>query len=231
MATEVETIRNRYWDDTQIIDGVRYTTKEDPNQLTNSDFLELMIEELKNQDPTKPQDSAAMMDNQLKMATIQANNDMVTAMTAMQTAYANSSLSTAANLIGRVVEDGQINDEGMLKSYKVQTVESIDGELYVNVNEMVGYIDTVYNPDTESFVIYDNNGELYDNDGNGLEMYIKMEDGRFVLDSDKNLVLLDTNGDEITDADTLAKYTYGGETIQYSDTIDKVLVSSIQKIW
>jgi flagellar basal-body rod modification protein FlgD len=213
------------------IDGNSYTTAISNDKLTNDDFLKLLLEEMKMQDPTEPMDSAKLMDSQLKMSTIQANVDMATAMTSLQTAFANSSLSTAANLIGRVVEDGQTNDDGLLKSYKVQTVENIDGELYVNVNEMIGYIDTVYDSENETFVLYDNNGELYDNEGNGLNMYLQMEDGRFVLDDNNNLVLLDTSGEKITDSDILAKYTYGGETIQYDDEVDRVLVSSIQKIW
>ena len=213
------------------VDGNSYTTAVSNDTLTNDDFLKLMLEEMKMQDPTDPMDSSALMDSQLKMSTIQANVDMATAMSTLKSAFANSSLSTAANLVGRVVEDGQSGEDGIIKSYKVQTVENIDGELYVNVNEMLGYIDTIYNTTNETFTLYDNNGELYDNEGNGLEIYVKMEDGRFSLDSDGKMVLVDREGDTITDSDIISKYTYGGETIQYSEDLDTLLVSSIQKIW
>jgi flagellar basal-body rod modification protein FlgD len=222
-------------DDVQVnstvgIDGNTYTTAISNDKLTNDDFLKLLLEELKMQDPTEPMDSSKLMDSQLKMSTIQANVDMASAMTQLQASYANSALSNASNLISRVVENGEINDDGLLKSFKVQTVESVNGELYINAYEMLGYLDTVYDPNTEEFIRYDSEGELYDSDGNGLDIYVKMADNRFVLEDDK-IVLLDNNGEQITDEDIIAKYTYGGEVIEYSDELDKILVSSIQKIW
>jgi flagellar basal-body rod modification protein FlgD len=223
-------------DDVQVqsvvgVDGNSYTTSISNDKLTNDDFLKLMLEEMRMQDPTDPMDSSALMDSQLKMSTIQANVDMATAMTQLQASYANSALSNAANLVGRVVEDGQINDEGLLKSYKVQTVQNIDGELYVNANEMIGYMDTLYNSVDETYVLYDANGKLYNNDGSEIGLNIKMEDGRFVLDSNDNITLLDSEGDEITDSDITSKYVYGGETIEYSDELQTLQVANIQKIW
>ncbi|MDZ7819063.1 MAG: flagellar hook capping FlgD N-terminal domain-containing protein [Aliarcobacter sp.] len=41
------------------IDGNSYTSAISNDQLTNDDFLKLMIQELKLQDPTKPMDSAS----------------------------------------------------------------------------------------------------------------------------------------------------------------------------
>lgn len=223
-------------DDVQVsssigIDGNSYTTSISNDTLTNDDFLKLMLEEMKMQDPTEPMDSSQLMDSQLKMSTIQANVDMAAAMAAMQTAYGNSALANASNLIGRVVEDGQINDEGMIKSYKVLTVESVNGELYVNVNEMVGYIDTLYNPELEEYIRYDSNGYLYDSEGEPLEIAVKMEEGRFVLDESNNITLLDTSGDVITDESITALYQYGGEVIDYDTEIQKLPLGNLQKIW
>ena len=223
-------------DDVQVsssigIDGNSYTTSISNDTLTNDDFLKLMLEEMKMQDPTEPMDSSQLMDSQLKMSTIQANVDMAAAMAAMQTAYGNSALANASNLIGRVVEDGQINDEGMIKSYKVLTVESVNGELYVNVNEMVGYIDTLYNPESEEYIRYDSNGYLYDSEGEPLEIAVKMEEGRFVLDESNNITLLDTSGDVITDESITALYQYGGEVIDYDTEIQKLPLGNLQKIW
>lgn len=212
-------------------DGNSYTTSVSNDKLTNDDFLKLMLQEMKMQDPTDPMDSSQLMDSQLKMSTIQSNVDMATAMTALQASYANSALSNAANLVGRVVEDGQINDEGLLKSYKVKTVQNIDGELYVNANEMIGTIDTLYNSQDDVYVLYDENGKLYNDDGSEIGISIKMTDGRFDLDANNNITLLDEEGNEITDSDTVAKYVYGGETIQYSDELQTLQVANIQKIW
>ena len=105
------------------IDGNRYTTHVSNDTLTNEDFLRLMMEEMKMQDPTKPMDSAALMDSQLQMSSIKANVDMTAAMESLKTSYAASALSTAANMIGHIVEDGQVGDDGLVKSYKVESID------------------------------------------------------------------------------------------------------------
>jgi flagellar basal-body rod modification protein FlgD len=135
----VEVIRDRYLDNTEIINGVRYTTQEDPNKLTNNDFLELMLEELKNQDPTKPQDSSALMDSQLKMSQIETNTDMALAMEKLSASYQSSNLSTASNLIGHIIEDGQGDGSGTLYAYKVASVKQVDGDVIINANKVTSY--------------------------------------------------------------------------------------------
>ena len=107
------------------IDGNSYTDSISNDKLTNDDFLKLMLEEMKMQDPTKPMDSAALMDSQLKMSTIESNMDMSNSMKTLQASYATSALSTAANMIGHHVKDGTKNDSGEDKLYKVSTVENI----------------------------------------------------------------------------------------------------------
>jgi flagellar basal-body rod modification protein FlgD len=213
------------------VDGNSYTTAISNDKLTNDDFLKLLLEQMKQQDPTKPQDTTAIMDSQLKMSTIQSNYDMSTAMAALQTAYGNSALSTAANLVGRVVEDGSVGDDGVLKSYKVQTVENVDGELYVNALQLVGYTDTLYNTEDKAYMLYDTNGYILKEDGTKTGIQVKMEDGRFVTDSSGNITLLDADGKTITDATTIAKYVTDGSVVKYSDTTSTMLVSSIDKIW
>jgi flagellar basal-body rod modification protein FlgD len=229
MTNDYEVIRNRYYDDTKVVDGVRYTTKEEPNKLTNEDFLELLMEELKNQDPTKPKDSAAMMESQLKMSTIEANQNMSDSMASLQKAFAASSLTSTANLIGKIVEDGQTGEDGVIKSYKVETVESVDGELYVNTKQMVGFVDTLYDNTAEKYVLYDGNGYILDDDGKKTEIQVKMEEGRFVLEDGK-IVLLDKNGDKITDQTTLDKYKTDGAVVKYDDEYTKLQVANLTKI-
>jgi len=50
----------------------------------------------------------------------------------------NSALSTAAGLIGNIIEDGTIGEDGLQKSFKVETVENKDGEMFVNARQLVG---------------------------------------------------------------------------------------------
>ena len=120
------------------IDGNSYTTAISNDKLTNEDFLMLMLEEMKQQDPTKPMDSAALMDSQLQMSQIQANQDMSKALENLQTSYANSALSTATSMIGHLVENGDVRPDGMLKSYQIETVENVDGKLFANGREFLG---------------------------------------------------------------------------------------------
>ena len=213
------------------VDGNTYTTAVSNDKLTNDDFLKLMLEQMKQQDPTKPQDTNAIMESQLKMSTIQSNYDMSTAMAALQSAYATSALATASSMVGRIVEDGSLDADGILKSYKVQTVENTDGELYVNALAMTGYTDTLYDTENESYLLYDSNGYILNEDGTNTGIQVKMEDGRFVTDSSGNITLLDQDGNTITDATTIAKYVTDGPVVKYDTETTKILVSSIDKIW
>jgi flagellar basal-body rod modification protein FlgD len=229
----VEIIKDRYLNNTELIDGVRYTTKEDQNKLSNNDFLMLMLEEMKMQDPTKPMDSAKMMDTQLKMSTIEANIEMSKSMTALQNSYANSALSTASGLIGSIIENGSVSEEGVIKAFKVQNVENKEGTLYINAREMTGYQDTIafVDDDTKTQILYNTNGNLYDIDGNLTDTKVKLDaNGRFDLDNKGKLVLLDENNEVIDDEETLAKYSYTGAIVTYSDEVTSMSLSDVTKV-
>ncbi len=226
------TIRNMYYDDTEVTDGIRYTTKEDPNELSNDDFLTLLLEEMKMQDPTEPMDSQRMMDSQLQMSTIKANTNMADAMASLQTAFSNSVLSTAANLIGNIVENGEYGDDGLVKSYKVETVENIDGEMYVNTKQLTGLIDNLVSvvDGTATSLNYDTNGYIYE-DGSITDIRIKLtSDGRFDFDENTNIQLINDNDEIITDSEIIDKYQYNGSSIQYSEDITTIAMTSIDKI-
>ena len=184
------------------IDGNAYTTAVSNDQLTNNDFLTLMLEEMKQQDPTKPMDSAALMDSQLKMSTIQANQDMASAMVELQKSYATSALSTAANMIGHSIKTGELDDQGEEKIFKVVTVDNIDGELYVKAQEFTGVMDGLKN--TETNEIANNN--------------------------DGSIKLLDSNNEVITDEDIKSKYAYGGYSLLYSEDTIEIPLNSIKAV-
>lgn len=119
--------------------GNAYTSAVSNDQLTNEDFLTLMLEELKLQDPTKPMDSAQMMDTQLQMSTLETNMATIDAMQSLQSSFAQTALANASNIIGQIVETGEISDTGVTKQFKVNSVESIDGTLYLEAYQIVGY--------------------------------------------------------------------------------------------
>ena len=212
-------------------DGNSYTSTVSNDQLTNEDFLTLMMEEMKMQDPTKPMDSAALMDSQLQMSTIQANQDMSAAMASLQAAYGSSALSTAAGMIGHVVEDGSYGDDGILKSFMVESVENRDGELFVNGREMVGMIDALVDSTNEnSLVLYDSDGFIYDGETKTDNRVSLDYEGRFEFNDDGTLKLLDENANAITDSEITDKYLFAGSSIRYAETQSIIAMSSIIEV-
>jgi len=215
------------------VDGNNYTTAISNDKLSNDDFLKLLLEEMKMQDPTKPMDTAKMMDSQLQMSTIEANMDMSKAMKSLQASYANSALSTAAGIIGNVVENGTLRKDGSLKAFMVQNVENKDGTMYINAREALGYEDYIsyVDGDDKTQIAYNTDGYLYDTDGKLTDTRVKLdEDGRFDLDSKGKLVLLDKDGNVITDTDITDKYAYMGQFMQYSKEVTTMLMSDITKV-
>ncbi len=228
----VEIIKDSYLDNTYLIDGVRYTSQEDQNKLSNDDFLELLLTEMKMQDPTKPMDSAAMMDSQLQMSTIESNMAMADSMAALKSSYSNSALSTAAGMIGNTIENGSIDDAGRSNSFKVETIENRDGEIYINTKQILGLIDNLVSVDgdTTTSLDYDSEGYIYEA-GDKTDIRVKLtQDGRFDFDANTQIQLLDEAGEIITDSDTVDKYKYVGTSYDYSPTFTTMLMSSITKV-
>ena len=212
------------------LDGNSYTSNVSNDQLTNEDFLTLMMEEMKMQDPTKPMDSAALMDSQLQMSTIQSNLDMSEAMMALQASYGASALSTAASMIGHVVEDGSLDDSGILKSYKVETVENRDGELFVNARQMVGMTDVLQDSSTEELIMYDSDGFIYDGETKTDNRVSLDYEGRFEFNEDGSLKLLDQDGNVETDTAITEKYLFAGSSVRYAETQSVIAMSSIVEV-
>src|SRR5574344_2946381 len=115
--------------------GNKYTQSVSNDSLTTNDFLKLMIEELKLQDPTKPMDSAKMLSTQMQMSTLNANMEMIKSLQAIQTAFNQNSLSTATGMIGKNIENGSVNEDGALRAFAVDSIEIVDGEIMVQVSE------------------------------------------------------------------------------------------------
>jgi len=121
------------------VDGNSYTTSISNDKLTNNDFLKLLLEEMKMQDPTKPMDSKALMDSQLQMSQIEANNDMAKAMKDLSVSYKTSNLATSASMINHIIENGEMGDTGAENSYKVASVKQIDGEVILLANKITSF--------------------------------------------------------------------------------------------
>lgn len=215
------------------VDGNSYTTAISNDKLTNDDFLKLMVQELKMQDPTKPMDSAQMLSTQMQMSSMTTNQEMIKAMQSMQTAFTQSSLSNASGIIGKNIEDGNIGSSGTSKAYTVRSVESVDGEIQVKAQEILYLEDRVVVPDStdatkNKVVNYNAAGEILDDKGNKTGNKIVLTSPGIPLVSDGKLTVLDSNNAQIANN----KYTLAGVTVPvYSDKLTTLPFSNITKIF
>ena len=157
--------------------GNKYTQSVSNDSLTTNDFLKLMIEELKLQDPTKPMDSAKMLSTQMQMSTLNANMEMIKALQSIQTAFTQSSLSTATGVIGKNIENGSTNKDGALKAFTVESIENVDGEIQVVAREWL-YLHngiSLKDGDEVKAAEYDEVGNLYNEKGEKTGQTIVLE--------------------------------------------------------
>ena len=215
------------------IDGNSYTNAISNDQLTNNDFLKLMIQELKLQDPTKPMDSAKMLSTQMQMSTISTNQEMMKVMQSMQTAFTQSSLSNASGIIGRNIEDGNVGENGITKAYTVRSVENIDGVIQVKAQQILYLEDRLVLKDpsdtTKDQVIeYNLLGEILDANGKATGNKVVLTAPGRPLQSDGKITILDENNEKITDQ----KYELTGFSVPvYSDQMTSMPFSSVTKIF
>lgn len=215
------------------IDGNSYTSAISNDQLTNNDFLKLMIQELKLQDPTKPMDSAKMLSTQMQMSTISTNQEMMKVMQSMQTAFTQSSLSNASGIIGRNIEDGNIAENGVTKAYTVRSVENIDGVIQVKAQQILYLEDRLVLKDpsdtTKDQVIeYNLLGEILDANGKATGNKVVLTAPGRPLQSDGKITILDENNEKISNH----KYALTGFSVPvYSDQMTSMPFSSVTKIF
>ena len=215
------------------IDGNSYTTAISNDKLTNEDFLKLMIQQLKLQDPTKPMDSASMLSSQMQMSSIDTNQEMIKAMQGMQTAFTQSSLSNASGIIGKNIEDGNIGADGVSKAYTVRSVENVDSVIQVKAQEILYLEDRVIIPDStdptkNQVVNYNAAGEILDDKGVKTGNKIVLSKPGQPVISDGKLTILDENNKIVTDH----KYTLAGVSAAvYSDQLTTLPFSNITKIF
>ncbi|MCP4969051.1 MAG: flagellar biosynthesis protein FlgD [Arcobacter sp.] len=209
------------------IDGNSYTTSISNDQLTNQDFLKLMIEELKMQDPTKPMDSQRMLDTQMQMSSIETNLQTIATMESLTKSFSQSALSNAANVIGKNVEDGNLGQNGVNKAYTVRSVENVDGEVNVKAQQILYVEDQVLDSDGKR-IVYNVKGEILDSEGNTTGKNVALKNPGEVITDDGKPVILDTNNEIIKDSG----YKMEGEVLPvYSDKLVSIPFSSITKIF
>ena len=210
--------------------GNKYTQSVNNDSLTTNDFLKLMIEELKLQDPTKPMDSAKMLSTQMQMSTLNTNMEMIKALQSIQTAFSQSSLSTATGVIGKNVENGSTRSDGSLKPFTIESIENIDGEIQVVAREWL-YLHngiSLKDGDEVKAAEYDEVGNLYNEKGEKTGQTIVLESLGKPLVKDGKLVVKDADGNEVADH----KYVASGKSnVVVSSETTTFPFSSITKIF
>mgnify|MGYP002660590681 FL=1 len=210
--------------------GNKYTQSVSNDSLTTNDFLKLMIEELKLQDPTKPMDSAKMLSTQMQMSTLNANMEMIKALQSIQTAFTQSSLSTATGVIGKNIENGSTNKDGALKAFTVESIENVDGEIQVVAREWLYLHNGISLKDGDELKAaeYDEVGNLYNEKGEKTGQTIVLESLGKPLVKDGKLVVKDADGNEVADH----KYVASGKSnVVVSSETTTFPFSSITKIF
>ena len=210
--------------------GNKYTQSVSNDSLTTNDFLKLMIEELKLQDPTKPMDSAKMLSTQMQMSTLNANMEMIKALQSIQTAFTQSSLSTATGVIGKNIENGSTNKDGALKAFTVESIENVDGEIQVVAREWLYLHNGISLKDGDELKVanYDETGNLIDEKGEKTGQTLVFESLGKPLVKDGKLVVKDADGNEVADH----KYVASGKSnVVVSSETTTFPFSSITKIF
>ncbi len=209
------------------VNGNTYTKAISNDKLTTNDFLKLMIEELKLQDPTKPMDSSKMLSTQMQMTGIETNLATIKAMDSLQNSFAQSALSNASNIIGKNIEDGNINQAGVNTAYKVRSVESNNGVVEVTAQELL-YLERQIVDGDSKVISYNAIGEILDSKGEKTGKKVALESVGKPLLKDGKPVIMDKDNNEITDH----AYKLNGEvTSVYSNLLTTLPFNSITKIF
>ncbi|ACT02083.1 flagellar hook capping FlgD N-terminal domain-containing protein [Paenibacillus sp. JDR-2] len=99
----------------------------DKNALGKDAFLELLVTQLKNQDPLQPQDNAAFITQMAQFTSVEQLMNM-----SDQLSLLNQNLGTASSIIGKTVSWYELDDAGQTKLMydAVNSIVSQDGTLY-----------------------------------------------------------------------------------------------------
>ena len=89
--------------------------------LKAQDFINMMVTQLQNQDPTKPADNAQLLSQMSQIGQLQANNTLTDSIKGL---VLQNQIGSAGNLIGKTVQgvdDAQNTVKGIVNSVKVQS--------------------------------------------------------------------------------------------------------------
>lgn len=108
------------------------------NDLGKSDFMNLLLAELKNQDPTQPMDNSQFLAQTAQFNVLEQMQTLNTSMTSLLTAQ---QLGQASGLIGKTVEATDANNKVVTGAVTGATMES--GVAKVHIGDTVVDLDKV----------------------------------------------------------------------------------------
>lgn len=110
------------------------------SDLGQGDFLELMVTQLKNQDPMDPMDSGAFLGQIAQFSTVSGIGDLQTSFSEFASSVANDQALQAANLVGRQVivplQNGVLTEGGAIEGEVKLPASSPD--VVINISNQSG---------------------------------------------------------------------------------------------
>jgi len=94
--------------------SVNNIEQDKPNELNQGDFIELLVAQVKNQDPTKPMDPSQFMSQLTQSSMVNGINELQSSFDTLATKLSSDQSLQAANLVGRSVL--LASDQGYLSS-------------------------------------------------------------------------------------------------------------------
>jgi len=98
------------------------------NELTQGDFIRMMVAELENQDPMNPMSNTEMLQQISQMRSITSSDRLTTSIEALTVGQA---LSTASSLIGKTVTGVNTLSESVTGKVEKVTIENGTARLFV----------------------------------------------------------------------------------------------------
>ena len=107
--------------------SVNNIKQDNPNELSQGDFIELLVAQVKNQDPTKPMDPSQFMSQLTQSSMVNGINELQNSFDTLANKLSSDQSLQAANLVGRTVlltSDQRVSSFGWFHKWTVESIRS-----------------------------------------------------------------------------------------------------------
>jgi len=131
---------------TNTVNNITYTTDAEQTQLTNDDFLNMFLTELKYQDPMEPMDATKMLDSTLQMSTIESQTKQTESLQNIENSFLQKNSIDFVSAIGKKIKvnDGSVNFVNGLGNFEFYNDKNIDNgyiKIFDNNQTLLGEIE------------------------------------------------------------------------------------------